>query len=122
MLLPLLFVWTGSDISVMAIAAISRALTAVFSDDCKAFTAARSAVLGAGMFLAPLTVSVFVRILLLALATPGDSSEEDVRDCMDPASDGALEIILFGFSADPCFKKAFNYKNTNNRKKKGNVM
>jgi len=34
---------------------------------------------------------------------------------MDPASDGALEtsdealeIILFGFSADPCFKKAFN--------------
>jgi hypothetical protein len=89
----------------MAIAAISRALTAVFSDDCKALTAARSAVLGTGILLAPLIVSAFVRILLPP--TPGDSSEDDSRDGIDPASDGALEIILFGFSADPCFKKVF---------------
>jgi hypothetical protein len=89
----------------MAIAAISKALTAVFSDDCKALTAARSAVLGVGMFIAPLTKSDFFRILLPP--PPGDSSEDDASDGIDPASDGALEIILFGFSADPCFKKVF---------------
>lgn len=88
----------------MAMAAISSALTAVFSDDCKALTAARSAVLGTGIFLVPLARSVFVCIL--PLTPTGDSSEDDARDDgIDPASDGALEIILFGFSADPCFKK-----------------
>jgi hypothetical protein len=92
----------------MAIAAISKALTAVFSDDFKASTAALSAVLGAGILLAPLTGRFFVRsdLLLILLPTTGDPSEDDANDGMDPASDGALEIILFGFSADPCFKKA----------------
>ena len=95
------------DISVMAIAAISRAFTAVFSDDCKAFTAARSAVLGTSMLIAPLTVGAFVRSnLLLLLPAIGEPSEDDAKDGIDPASDGALEIILFDFSADPCFKKA----------------
>jgi len=91
----------------MAIAAINRALTAVFSDDCKALTAALSAVLGVNMLLAPLTGRVFVRANLpLPAPTIGDSSEDDVNDGIDPASDGALEIILFGFSAEPCLKKA----------------
>jgi len=83
----------------MAIAAIRRALTAVFSDDCKASTAARSAVLGSGIFVVPLTAPAFER------APSGDSSEDDARDGIDPDSDGTLDIILLGFSADPCFKK-----------------
>jgi len=87
----------------MAIAAIRRALTAVFSDDCKASTAARSAVLGSGIFVVPLTAPAFERIL--EPAPSGDSSEDDSRDGIDPDSDGTLDIILLGFSADPCFKK-----------------
>mmetsp|Transcript_10156 Transcript_10156/g.21197 ORF Transcript_10156/g.21197 Transcript_10156/m.21197 type:complete len:235 (+) Transcript_10156:452-1156(+) len=93
---------TSPAISVMAIAAISSALTAVFSDDCSALTAARSAVLGAATLFAPLTGNEFVRALLPPF---GESSDDDARDGMDPVSDGTLDIILFGFSADPCFKK-----------------
>jgi hypothetical protein len=89
----------------MALAAISSALIAVFSADSKALTAARSAVLGTGILLAPLTGSGFVRVLLPP--PTGDSSDDDARDGIDPASDGALDITLFGFSADPCFKKVY---------------
>ena len=90
-------------ISVMAMAAINRALTAVFSDDFNAFTAARSAEFGSTMLTAPLTGFAVACNLLLPI---GDSSEEDDIDGTNALSDGTLDTTRFGFSADPCFKKA----------------
>ena len=90
-------------ISVMAMAAISNALIAVFSDDFNASTAARSAELGSTMLIAPFTGSDVVFSLLLRT---GDSSEDDDRDGTNPLSDGTLDTTRFGFSAEPCFKKA----------------
>jgi hypothetical protein len=83
----------------MAIAAINKALTAVFSEDCNAFTAARSVVFGGGMFLA-----ISVALFDILMPTTGDSS--DAKDGMEPDSDLSPEFVLFGFSAEPCFKKA----------------
>jgi hypothetical protein len=75
-------------------------LTAVFSEDCSALTAALSDVFGGGIVAAP------ANCFWAVFARTGDSS--DARDGIDPASDLSLEFVRAGFSGVlPCFKKAY---------------
>jgi hypothetical protein len=82
-------------------AAIRRALTAVFSEDCNASTAARSDELGGGSLLAPFRLCV-CETLPLAM---GDSS--DANDGMDADSDLSPDSVRLDFSGVPCFKKVW---------------
>ena len=110
LLLDLPFSTSGPDISVIAMAAISSAFTAVFSDDANWLMAARSAVVGGGILATPsppLHCMCLPPLLLL-----GDSSDDDVNDGTDPDSDLSPDNVRLGFSAagDPCFKKACEFK------------
>jgi hypothetical protein len=76
----------------MAMAAMRRALTAVFSED-----------VGSGIADAPATETVFMSSVF---RSAGDSS--DASDGIDPTSPVSTNDVRFGFSVagDACFRKA----------------
>lgn len=100
----------GPDISVIAIAAMSSAFTAVFSDDANWLMTALSAVVGVGIVVRLVPPSNCTGLPPLLLF--GDSSDEDVNNGNDPDSDLSPEKVRLGFSTagEPCFKKAFEFQ------------